>query len=115
MTFLEFVESQDESRGALIDYLNQLILDIPNVTRKMRYKIPFYDHHKWFCYINPVNKDLVELCFLQGKEMNSKFPILNMRKRKMISGIYLNMNEDVPIDLITDMLQYAIELTKSSK
>lgn len=114
MAFLDFLENVSESQASLISYLDNELMSISGVSRKIRYRIPFYDHGTWFCYLNPVKKDKVELCFLKGRPMLEHFPMLKMNGRKMISGMMLNADEDIPIALIINMTTKAIELNSKS-
>lgn len=63
MTFFDFLEGLDEAQAGLIGYLDKEFLAQEGITRKIRYRIPFYDFNKWICYLNPVKDKQVELCF----------------------------------------------------
>ena len=114
MTFMDFIESINEHQSGLIGYLDKQFLDQEGVTRKMRFRIPFYDFNKWICYLNPVKDNRVELCFLDGIPMKEMFLALDTRGRKKVSGLMLDVSEDIPIDMILEMIAAAKGLAKKS-
>lgn len=114
MTYPDFLESIEPLQAELITYLDKMILDKDVTSRKMRFRVPFYDANNWFCYLNPKGKEQIEICFLAGKEMQKSFPILQLRGRKMVSGLHFHVNEDLPQETIIDMIETAIRLNKSA-
>lgn len=112
MAFADFLESLEPLQAELIAYLDTLILENKGTSRKMRFRVPFYDAKNWFCYLNPKGKEQIELCFLAGKAMQKSFPILQLRGRKMVSGLYFHVNDDLPQEIIIDMIEKAIRLNK---
>ncbi len=110
MTYSDFLEKISPLQSSMIAYLNGLMLTEEGTSRKIRFKVPFYDYNSWFCYLNPVGKDKIELCFLKGQKMKESFSILQLRGRKMVSGLILDVNMDIPKDLIVDMIKEAIHL-----
>lgn len=114
MTFLDFMENLNEAQSSLIGYLDKQFLAQEGITRKMRFRIPFYDYNKWICYLNPVKKSQVELCFLNGIAMHEHFPSLDVRGRKKVSGLMIYADQDVPIALIIDMLEVSKSLANTS-
>ena len=77
--------------------------------RKMRYRVPFYDKNTWICYLNRVKNDQLELCFLEGRLMADKFPSLDMKNRKKVSGITIDPLSDLPLEVM-EMIKFAIRL-----
>ena len=110
MTFADFLESASESQAGLIAYLDKEFLSLNGVTRKMRFRIPFYDYGKWICYLNPVKEHQVELCFLEGKLMKEAHPLLDLRGRKKVSGFMMNAEEDIPIQLVLEMIASSMSI-----
>lgn len=101
-------------QAELITYVDKRFLEMDGVGRKMRYKIPFYDHGTWICYLNPVRQSHVELCFLKGQPLVNAYPVLDMRGRKMVAGLMLDPEADIPIDMAIDILNMAISLNRES-
>ncbi len=111
-SYQEFISRIDPLQAEVITYLDQEFTAIDGLTRKIRYRVPFYDYNNWICYLNPIKSTGIELCFLEGNKMTKSFPILDRKDRKMVSGLTLDVNDDLPIDLIIDMINQAISLNK---
>ena len=109
MTFSEFLESIEPMQAEAIAYLDSYCRQECGMTRKMRYKVPFYDSSKWICYLNPIKKTHIELCFLNGRPMADHFPSLDMKGRKLVSGLTIDTHSDLPLEAIT-MIKSAIRL-----
>ena len=99
MTYIEFLEKIDPLQAELISALNRAFTEDLGMTRKIRYKIPFYDYGSWICYLNPIKKSHVDLCFMDGKALAKTFPILDMKQRKMVSSIRLDTRQDIPAEV----------------
>jgi hypothetical protein len=97
----------------LIFHLHRLLMSFPGVSTRLRFKIPFYDGKKWICYINPIKKNGVEVCFIKGFQLTNK-PQLEARKRTMIKGISIYEINDETLALIAEVFQEALELDKNS-
>ena len=94
----------------IIDIIDQQLLSFPEITRKMRYKIPFYDYQSWVCYLNPVKPDKVEMCFFRGKKLSNIQGLLDDRGRKMVSGVMLEDSQNLPMESLLDIFAEAIIL-----
>jgi len=112
MTYGAFLNDLDPIQSELFIYLDKLILGTEGTSNKMRFKIPFYDNNSWFCYLNPVKSTHVDFCFLKGKEMKTTFDLLDLRNRKMVSSILIDVNSEIPEKLLIDMINHAIGLNK---
>lgn len=110
VSFQDFLEKIDPLQAEVVDYLNTLFLEMEGVSRKIRYRVPFYDFKSWICYLNPVGKAQIELCFLDGIKMCESYPLLDMKNRKAIAGYTIEVNQDLEKDLIVDMVKHAIRL-----
>jgi len=110
----EFLATLSEEQLAVFEYIDKQLLDL-GLTRKIRYKVPFYDHHKWMCYINPQKNGNLELCFLEGRQLLKVNPALNSKKRKMVAGYEIIVHEDIDIDLIMEIVQNAMTLQSVKK
>jgi len=110
ISYTEFLETITEDQLAVISYMDSFFINDCQMTRKMRYRVPFYDFNKWVCYLNPTKKGMIELCFLKGKELSKIHPILEVRGRKMVAGILLNVYNDLPIEDIAKVINSAKSL-----
>lgn len=111
-SYSSFIDSIHPLQAELIEYLDKTILGIEGTTRKIRFKVPFYDYNSWFCYLNPKDAQHIELCFLKGKLMKEQHHILEMKGRKMVSGLTLQVNEDIQHKIIVQLVETAISLNK---
>jgi hypothetical protein len=108
---LEFITNYpDSGTRAIMEYLDQLILQNPGTSSKLRFKIPFYYRYSWVCYMNPLKSGGLELCFLRGQELSNEQGILDAKDRKMVAGITLKPDEKVPETSIREIIQEALLL-----
>jgi len=105
-----FLDTISENQRNIISFLHEEFLNYPGVTFKMRFKVPFYDYGSWFCYLNPVKPNKVELCFLKGKEMTNGAGLLDDRGRKMVAGIMIADYSDMPLQPIIESFIEAMSL-----
>lgn len=108
---------ENENQRQLMMYLHQIIINYPNITAKISYKIPFYRYKRQLCYLNPVKFDAVELAFVYGNELSNEQGLLKFNNRKQIAGITFQNIDSVPLQLLDEILQEAILLDdlKSAK
>jgi hypothetical protein len=104
-----FIAEQPAPQRRLLSYLDQLLIQ-QGLTSKIRYKIPFYDHYSWICYLNPIKNAGIELAFVQGKELSNEQRLLEARDRKQIMGIRIYSIETIPEQAITEIVQEAMLL-----
>lgn len=99
----------DQRMIALV--LHELILSIDDsLSSRLRYNIPFYDSSTWICYINPRKENSVELCFLQGVSLVDESGLLQSRGRKQVAGVLCNSLDNIPADIIIDLVQQALRV-----
>jgi hypothetical protein len=110
----EYIEGlQNLHHQHLIYHLHQLLMTFEGVSTKLRFKVPFYDGKKWICYLNPIKKNGVEVCFLKGFQLNHRAELV-AGKRTMIKGISIYQINDETLALIAEIFQEALELDKNS-
>ncbi len=83
-------------------------MDYPNISAKLRYGIPFYYQHSWVCYLNPLKAGGIELVFIKGQRLSNESGLLQDRNRKMVSGIHLQEEKDLPMKAIVEIFQEAL-------
>lgn len=111
MNVVDYIIDQPEPAGTIMGYLHDhLVSTYPHLTCTMKYDIPFYVGNHWICYLNPIKKGGIELCFTRGVELSNANRILNDKGRKQISGIEIKKIEDAPMDTIKRTLEEAILL-----
>ena len=105
-----YLSDLDSPQQEMIDYLHQLITSYPEVTAKIRYKIPFYYRRSWICYLNPTKDGGVELAFTRGNELSNEQGLLDARGRKQVSGVVFYQLRDIPEAVLHEVLQEAFLL-----
>lgn len=104
---------EDNALRSLVEYLDKMLMMNPGVVSKIRYRVPFYYRHSWFCYINPLKEGGIELAFTRGNELSNMEGILEAHDRKQVQGIRLKPGEDFPEDIIHMVIQEALLLDES--
>ena len=101
---------EDQHLQELIISVDRMIIDShPAIHSRIRYGIPFYYLHSWFCYINPQKKGGVEWCFIHGQKLPNPSGVLRSKGRSMIAGIEIKSMKDLEDDDILTVLFSAIE------
>ena len=106
----DFILDKKGNQNAILQYLHELFMAYPNITGKIRYKIPFYYQKSWICYLNPVKDDRVELAFTRGNELSNEQGLLQSNGRKQVYGIIFSSVEEIPEAVIHEIFQEAILL-----
>ena len=105
-----FRERLDSNQLQIVEYLHDCFLNFPEITSKIRYRIPFYDYKSWICYINPLKKGGVELCFIKGQELSAYPEYLHSKGRKMIAGIEIKTIEKAAEERVMECFTEALFL-----
>ena len=104
-----YILDLEEPQQSILAYLHQLLMAQPEVSSKIRYKIPFYSRKSWICYTNPRGGGL-ELAFIQGTELSNEQGLLEARGRKMVTGVVFNSVDDIPEAALLEVIQEALLL-----
>lgn len=106
----DYIFEQDEAQRPLLNFVNHLFSELPGVTSKIRYRVPFYYRKSWICYVNPIKKGGIELCFLRANELSNTSGILDFKDRKQVAGIHIKRIEDIPLEALHEIIQEALLL-----
>ena len=99
----------------ILEHLHNLITSYPNVTYKIRYRVPFYYKKSWICYLNPIKNDGVELAFIRANEMSNENGLLDFKNRTQVAGVsFLNI-KDIKEEAIVEILEEAFLLDETVK
>ena len=107
---IQFIEGQSENRKPIMYLIHELMLEVPGMTTKIAYRIPFYYRNKWVAYLNPIKPDGVELVFTQGFRMPNENGLLNDRGRKIVSGVSYQTVEEIQLEPLLEILDEAIRV-----
>ncbi|NNF22325.1 MAG: DUF1801 domain-containing protein [Saprospiraceae bacterium] len=110
-----FLERISDNQREIVECLDNLFLTFPEIGRKIRFKIPFYDYKSWVCYLNPKKKDAIELCFIYGKQLSNIQGLLEDHGRKQVSGITIYKVQDLNLDFIAEIFSEALILNDEMK
>lgn len=105
-----FILEKEGEQQQVLDYLHRLLSSFPEITSKIRYKIPFYYHKSWICYLNPTKDGGVELAFTRGNELSNEQGLLQAKGRKQVYGVTFYSVRDIDEDLVAEVFQEALIL-----
>ncbi|MEM6966348.1 MAG: DUF1801 domain-containing protein [Bacteroidota bacterium] len=112
-TVEDFIDRQEGNQKEILLFLHELLANHLELTPKVRYKIPFYYHHSWICYLNPVKGNKIELAFLRGNELSNNQALLERKGRKQVRGMEFGKVADIEEDALYEILQEAILLDET--
>lgn len=110
-----YIDELEGEQRLIAMALHDLMMTFPEVTTKIRYKIPFYYRKSWICYINPIKKDGIEFCFLRANELSNESGLLDFKKRKQIAGVDLFDHKSITVEGIIEILNEAFLLDEEVK
>lgn len=106
-----FILEKEGNQQLVLQFLHELMQSHPEVTNKIRYKVPFYYLKSWICYLNPTKKPVgIEMVFLRGNELSNEQGLLEHKGRKQVAGITFQTVEDIPVESLLEIIQEAILL-----
>ena len=109
-----FITELEGHQKEIMLYLHSYLEGL-NLKSKIRYRIPFYFGRSWICYLNPKKNDKIELAMLRGNELSNAQGILDFKGRSQVAGITLGSLDDIPVDLLEELMQEAILLDETVK
>ena len=106
---------ENENQKMLMTFFHRMFKNLPNVTPKIAFKIPFYYQKTWVCYLSPIKPDAVEVCFLRGNELSNEQGILEAKKRVMVMGVTFNKIDKEKARAVEEIFLEALELERTIK
>ncbi len=110
-----YIDELEGEQKLIADALHNILITFPEVTHKMRYKIPFYYRKSWICYINPIKSDGIEFCFLRADELSNESGILDFKTRKQVAGVSIFNHNEIPLEQLIEVLNEAFLLDEEVK
>jgi hypothetical protein len=110
----EFILQYESNQKHILNYFHNLFSSFPEVTSKIRFKVPFYYRKTWICYLNPIKNNGIELCFVRGNELSNSQGLLNSNGRKQVYGISFFSVKEIPEDTIHEIIQEAFILDETT-
>lgn len=108
-----FIDEQEDDQREVMFFLHRYLTEELELTDKMRYDIPFYYGRSWICYLNPTKNGAVEFAFIRGNELSNEQGLLDSRGRKQVYGVEFEKMEDIPFELLEEVIQEAILLDET--
>lgn len=105
-----FILNYQNTQGEIMQYLHDMLLSYPEITPKIRYKVPFYYRKSWLCYLNPTKNEEVEFAFPRGNELSNQQGLLKSKGRKQVYSITFSRLEEIPMETLNEIIQEAILL-----
>ncbi len=114
-TIEQFMAALSNEKAGLVTYLRTFICSLsPEIHCSMRYGTLFFDYKKWMIYINA--RDIaLELCFLDGKDIEGYDNVLLLKGRKTVRSITFSYTDDIDIELLRSLVLSAMEVQKNAK
>ncbi|MEO0472572.1 MAG: DUF1801 domain-containing protein [Bacteroidota bacterium] len=110
---LDFIYSLEEPQQGTMLRMHELLTAFPNITCKIRYRVPFYYQKSWLCYLNPVKNEQIEWVLLRGNELSNVQGALETRGRKQVAGILFGSPADINPRLIEEIFSEALLLDEN--
>jgi hypothetical protein len=113
---LTFYLNQEESVKSCLLTLRDIILSQdPEISHELKYGMPFFCYRrKMFCYLWVHKKSgQPYLGIVEGKRFDEPFLIQEDRSRMKI--MVFDSNKDLPLQIIIDIIQKALQLYKSGE
>ncbi|MBT8283942.1 MAG: DUF1801 domain-containing protein [Flavobacteriaceae bacterium] len=106
-----FILDQTEPFRSILLHLKGVIeREIPDVTLKFKYRIPFYYlEGRPFCYLNQT-EDYVDLGFWMAAHLSVHLDKMNTKGRKMMKSLRYRNLGDIDEDILCDILRNAYEV-----
>ncbi len=100
---------QGKEKEVLI-FFHDMLMEMPGVTCKIRFKIPFYYQKTWVCYLNPVKPNKIAICFLRGYEMSNEQGLLESKGRKQVMSAEFATVDEIPETAMQEIVNEAFLL-----
>lgn len=95
--------------------LHDLILDtLPQTRPGLKYHIPFYDYHRWLCFLNP-KPNCVELGFPNGFLLSDSQGLLENKHLKQVRYLRIYAEADIHREVVVEILLEAALINENWK
>lgn len=112
LTVDDYILSKDEETKQLIFLLRDIILSTSTeITERLSFNCPFYHYNGMLCYIS-IEKKVVYVGFCRGVLLKEKYPVLEIKNRKLIASISYKSMDEVDVDIIQNILIDSMQLNK---
>lgn len=109
----DYIYQLEGQQKEIMLFLHEILTIEYGLEAKIRYKIPFYFGNSWICYLNTRKGDKVDFAMVRGKELSNGSGLLESRDRKMICSVEFASVNEIPQDLIREIIEEAIFLDET--
>ena len=109
----DFISGFEGDQMRIMNFFHDLLTEEFNLVPRLQYNLPFYYRKSWICYLFPTKKGTIELAFTRGNELSNSQGILKTTGRKLVSSIGFKNLEDIPVDLIKEVINEAVILDET--
>jgi hypothetical protein len=108
----EWAEPQRQLALVLRDCLRAAA---PDVTEKVNWNVPFFYHHGWFAYLNPLKQGGLDVCFIRGTQLDDPAGLLERRNRQQIASVPIADLDDLEAkaDALDELIAQALRLNET--
>ena len=110
---LDYIESLDGEQRRIMLVLHQFLSTYPQVTCRIRYRVPFFYRKSWLCYLNPLKNSAVELCFVRANELSNKNGLLDFKNRTQVAGVTYCAIGEIQEDALAEVVQEVLLLDET--
>lgn len=112
-----FIYQLNDKEREIASFFHGLLVNKFQLTPALKWRIPTYGKHSLVCYLNPDNKQAVQvgqaglhLCFMRGNQIKDTSGILETKGRKMVKSYFINNLENLPLEAIENCIVEAIQI-----
>ena len=110
---LDYIESLDGEQRRIMLALHQFLSTFPQVTCRIRYRVPFFNRKSWLCYLNPQKNGGVELCFVRANELSNENGLLDFKNRTQVAGVTYFATGEIREEALAEVVQEALLLDET--
>ena len=110
---LDYIESLDGEQRRIMLVLHQFLSTYPQVTCRIRYRVPFFYRKTWLCYLNPQKNGSVELCFVRANELSNENGLLDFKNRTQVAGVTYFATGEIREEALAEVVQEALLLDET--
>ncbi|MBD8388938.1 DUF1801 domain-containing protein [Dysgonomonas sp. BGC7] len=109
-----YIEKEEPHRGCLLALRHLILSQDVNVSETIKYGMPCFCYKKkMFCYLWTDNKtNEPYILMVEGNLLN--FPELEKGTRSRMKILRVDSNEDLPVELISEILNTALDLYRDN-
>lgn len=106
----EYILGAIEAKREIMLFFHAFLIEEYNLRPKISYKIPMYYRNKWVVYLNPDNREGVELAFTNAHLFEKTSSLLESKDRKMVKSVEFKSISEIPLKEIKSIMKEALRV-----